>query len=130
MTHAYLNEKVWNFENYNGPINDGYSHAEFCIHMGRQMGKTTKLVYALPENEKVTVVVYKSSRLLKEVIGNLRPGFNLKNINFVVYDTPEWENGFKGHTNQDIYFDNEVLDMIALNFTRKINAQYGKKRYG
>ena len=47
-----LEERIQIFEEWHGPICSPVMYAEFCMHMGRQSGKTTKLIEILPANEK------------------------------------------------------------------------------
>jgi hypothetical protein len=126
-----LEERIQIFEEWHGPICSPVMHAEFCMHMGRQSGKTTKLIEILPANEKAVLVTWNSKnwQMLQDRIKKDRPDIDIKNIKFVAYDKHNWEDGLKGYVDRDIYFDNEVLDMIAFNFVRKINAQYGKRVY-
>ena len=54
-----------------------------------------------------------------------RPDYNVKNITFVSYNSRDYTDQLHG-LRRPVYFDNAVLDMIQLDYVKKINRLFGE----
>jgi len=112
---------------YNGPVDSPLRYVNYCIHQGRQTGKTYKLLMSIPD--KPIVLVVHSQRYaddLKDQLKKLRPEYNIKNIKFVSYAVGETYIDFIRGLRLPIYYDNAVLDVIQLDYVRRMNSLYGE----
>lgn len=129
MTYAErpINDRAMDFYKYTGPINSPEKYTEFCIHMGRQSGKTTTLIDSLPCLAPAAVLCWndKAARELESRFKRQFPDFDGKVI-FCSWRSVDTR--LRGHS-VDIYYDNGVQDMILLQATKDINEQYGKRRF-
>lgn len=108
-----------------GPINNPNKLTDFYIHTGRQQGKTFAMIKSLPDSPCIIVLHSKSyEKTIIELIQNVRPGYNMKNIEFVSYSGNYLAalNSLKGYG--PIFFDNAVLDMIISDQVNHINNVY------
>lgn len=123
-----MNEKP-PYELYNGPIDSPEKYTDFCIYQGRQTGKTHKLLMNLPD-KPIILVVHKHAygKDLLRTLKKLRPDYDTLNVTLVTYDTTgDWTNKIAG-MRQPIYFDNCVLDMLQINYVKRINAILGERK--
>jgi len=109
------------YEDMAGPIETPYEFANYCVHLGRQLGKTTTLAEILP-NEPCVVLVHRldMSESIKRTIRELRPDYDLTNIKFVNYNMPDQLRGLS----RPIYVDNAVLDIIQTEYVRNLNVYF------
>jgi len=117
------------YELYSGPVDSPLRYVNYCIHQGRATGKTHKLLMSIPD--KPIVLVVHSERYaddLKEKLKKLRPEYNIKNITFVSYGVGETYIEFIRGLRLPIYYDNAVLDVIQLDYVRRMNSLYGESK--
>lgn len=98
------------------------------VDMNRGTGRTTALIKSLP-NERCAVVTLSVQRYedIKNRIAELRPEYDLTNVEFVTYRPGSgWRDKLIGQ-NMDVYFDNDVLDDIIVHHVSGINEIYGKR---
>lgn len=121
-----LKERSEHFFQYAGPIDSPEKYTQYCIHLGRQSGKTTTLVDNLPKLAPAAVVCH-NTRSANE----LEREFKIKFPNFtgkVVFCSYESMYRCLTGLEVDIYFDNAVQDMILDKAIRKVNNELGKRR--
>ena len=115
------------YELYSGPVDSPLKYVDYCVHQGRQTGKTHKLLMSIPD--KPIVLVVHSQRYandLKDKLKKLRPEYNIKNIKFVSYGVGETYIEFFRGLRLPIYYDNAVLDQIQFDYVKRMNSLYGE----
>lgn len=123
-----VNDRAMSFYKNCGSIDSPEKYTEFCIHLGRQSGKTTTLLDSLPCLAPAAVLCWndRAARELESRFKRQFPDFDGK----VIFCSHRAVNTrLRGHA-VDIYYDNGVQDMILIEATKKINEEYGKRRYG
>lgn len=113
---------MYNFEEYFGKVDTPIKHVDWCIVQGRQMGKTQKLIYSIPKDQDVIIIVHNIAYAsdLKKTIQRERPELNLKQIKFISYNIKDWRDKLRGFR-CPVFVDNAVLDLIQFEFVRKLN---------
>lgn len=120
-----INFRESSFDEFHGPISSPLDMVSYCVHMGRQTGKTYKMIMSIP-NEPIVIIVHKQSygkeiiRRLKE----LRPDYDVKNIKFVTHGVSKQLAG----NILPIWVDNCVLDMIQSEYVKQMNKYYGPRK--
>lgn len=98
------------------------------VDLHRGLGYTTALINALP-NERCAVVTMSRANAdrIKKCIGELRPEYNIDNIEFVTYaPNSGWRDKLL-FREMHVYFDNDVLDDVVVHHVSSINQVYGKR---
>ena len=114
------------YEVYNGPIDTPTKYVDFCIYQGRQTGKTHKLMMSIPD-KPIVIVVWRQqwANDFKRMLAEHRPDYNVKNITFVSYNSKDYTDQLRS-LRRPVYYDNAVLDMIQLDYVKKINRLFGE----
>lgn len=102
------------------------AHRYVDLHRG--LGYTTELVNALPDERCAVITMSRANATrIKECIKDLRPDYNLDNIEFVTYaPNSGWRDKLL-FREMHVYFDNDVLDDIVVHHVSSINQVYGKR---
>ncbi len=118
---------MFDYEEMLGKVTTPEQHVNWCIHQGRRTGKTQKLIYSIPKDQDVIVLVHNIiwRKELKKTIQRERPELDIKRIHFVSYTDPMKQfkfNALRASCDAPpIFVDNAVLDVIQLEFVRKLN---------
>jgi hypothetical protein len=116
------------YEDFHGPIDSPVSYVDFCVYQGRQTGKTHKLIMSIPD-EPIVIIVWRHSHikdLYIPLIKQFRPDYNINNIKFIRYDVTN--SPAMRVERLPIYVDNAVLDMIQIEYVKKLNTLYGNQK--
>lgn len=114
------------FELYYGPVDSPQQYVNFCVHQGRQTGKTHMMLMSIPD-EPIVIIVHNQTwaKHMTSKLRELRPDYNVKNITFVSYDERgDYYDKLRG-TTCPVYVDNAVLDVIQYNYVRSLNVGRG-----
>ena len=119
------NEREKHYDELFGPVDNPMDMVNYYVHMGRQTGKTYKMIMSIP-NEPIFIMVHKNSysKEIIRMVKELRPDYNTDNIRFVTPLSTDRLLGF----NRPIYVDNCVLDMVQIDYVKQLNKYYGPKK--
>jgi hypothetical protein len=103
--------------------------AEQYNELGKNSGKTTALINALP-NEKCAVMSssHAANDNIKLKLKELRPDYNFNNVEWLVYSP---NSGWRDKTllrDMHVFLDNILLDEMSINQVKAINDVYGKEK--
>jgi len=113
---------MFDYEEMLGKVTTPEQHVNWCIHQGRRTGKTQKLIYSIPKDQDVIILVHNNiwGNELKKTIQRERPELDIKRIKFVSYSNKDWRDNLRVF-NRSVFVDNAVLDIIQYEFVRKLN---------
>lgn len=103
--------------------------AEQYIELGKNSGKTTALINALP-NERCAVMSssHAANDNIKIKLKELRPDYNTDNVEWLVYAS---NSGWRDKTlfrDMHVYLDDTLLGEMCVNQVKAINDVYGKEK--
>lgn len=98
------------------------------IEKSRQTGRTQALIESLPDEKcAVLVMSHPAGESLKERISATRPDYDIDNVTILVYaPNSGWRDKLL-FREMHVYFDNDVVDDLAVRQVDTINQVYGKK---
>ena len=98
------------------------------VDLGRGMGYTTALINALPDERcAIVTMTWANADRIKKCIMELRPDYNIDNVEFVTYQPNSGWRDKLLFREMHVYFDNDVLDDIAVQHVSSMNQVYGKR---
>lgn len=101
--------------------------AEKYVELGRQNGKTTAMIAALPD-EKCAILAANQAAIdmIKARIEEIRPEYNINNVVFLTYHPGSGWRDKLLFRDMHVFIDNSVLDINSVSLTKAINDVYGK----
>ena len=103
-----------------------YSHVNYCIDIGRQMGKTSKLISLITSPSILLTWNLSHGRYILEDIKKVREDIDTKGIMIFSYGDPDHLEKIQRiqrsrQSPLPVFVDNAVLDIIQYNFVKTYN---------